>query len=157
MYLSAVTLQLSKYMAGAITVAVVITMDGVEAITMDGAIIIVGETSLWDHSERSRLGAAFSLSRIVTGMSVLGHKPTWAALSAMSGLRGTSAAASKDGAFIAALARRCRQTCASRAWSIPVDPAAGRLRQNSAAPHGRHNRRQDDALRTAPRRPQAQA
>ena len=59
MYLSAVTLQLSKYMAGAITVAAGITMDGVEAITMDGAIIIVGETSLEDHSERSRLLAAF--------------------------------------------------------------------------------------------------
>jgi hypothetical protein len=51
MYLSAVTLQLSRYMAGAITVA--------EVITMDGAIIIVGETSLGDHSERSRLRAAF--------------------------------------------------------------------------------------------------
>jgi hypothetical protein len=59
MYLSATTLQLSKYMAGAITVAEVITMDGVEAITMDGAIIIVGETSPGDHSEGSRLRAAF--------------------------------------------------------------------------------------------------
>ena len=44
-------------MAGAITVAAVITMDGVEAITMDGVIIIVGETSLPsdDYSRRSRL------------------------------------------------------------------------------------------------------
>ena len=42
-------------MAGAITVAGVITMDGVEAI------ITVGETSLGDYSERSRLSlAAFS-------------------------------------------------------------------------------------------------
>jgi hypothetical protein len=77
MYLSAVTLQLSKYMVGAITVAAGITMDGVEAITMDGAIIIVGETSLEDHSERSRLRAAFSLSPTVTAMSVPGTKRTW--------------------------------------------------------------------------------
>jgi hypothetical protein len=58
-------------MAGAITVAEVITMDGVEVITtdgvevitMDGAIIIIGETSLpsGSHSGRSRLSlAAFS-------------------------------------------------------------------------------------------------
>ena len=76
MYLLAVTLQLSKYMVGAITVAADITMDGVEAITMDGAIIIVGETSLEDHSERSRLRAAFSLSPTITAMSVLGTKRT---------------------------------------------------------------------------------
>ena len=57
-------------MAGAITVAEVITMDGVEAIIMDGAIIVdgaiiaIGETSppSGNHSRRSRLSlAAFSL------------------------------------------------------------------------------------------------
>jgi hypothetical protein len=58
-------------MAGAITVAEVITMDGaevitmdgVEVITMDGVIITIGETSLpsGNHSGRSRLSlAAFS-------------------------------------------------------------------------------------------------
>jgi hypothetical protein len=54
-------------MAGAITVAEVITMDGVEAIIMDGAIIIVGETSLRDHFERSRLRAAFSFVATLRG------------------------------------------------------------------------------------------
>jgi hypothetical protein len=44
MHLSALTPQSSKYTAGAITVAWVITMDGVEVITMDGAIITIGET-----------------------------------------------------------------------------------------------------------------
>jgi hypothetical protein len=37
--------QLSKSMAGAITVAEVITMDGAAVITMDGATITIGETS----------------------------------------------------------------------------------------------------------------
>lgn len=50
MHLSALTPQSSKYtataMAGAITVAEVITTDGAEAIIMDGAIIAIGETSL---------------------------------------------------------------------------------------------------------------
>jgi hypothetical protein len=56
--------QSSKSMAGAITVAEVITMDGVEAIIVDGAIIAIGETSppSGNHSRRSRLSlAAFSL------------------------------------------------------------------------------------------------
>jgi hypothetical protein len=43
MHLSALTPQSSKYTAGAITVAEVITMDGVEVIIMDGAIIAIGE------------------------------------------------------------------------------------------------------------------
>jgi hypothetical protein len=50
-------------MAGAITVAEVITTDGAEAIIMDGAIIAIGETSLpsGNHSGRSRLSlVAFS-------------------------------------------------------------------------------------------------
>ena len=60
MRLSGLTPRLSKYTAGAITGAEVITTDGVEAITMDGAIITVGETLLpsGDHSRRSRLGLA---------------------------------------------------------------------------------------------------
>jgi hypothetical protein len=90
MPLSAVTPQSSKYtatvtvvvMAGAITVAEVITMAGVEAIIMDGAIITIGPwvkhtLSSGDYSERGRLGMAFSLSRLVTGMCQLfmGHLP----------------------------------------------------------------------------------
>jgi hypothetical protein len=42
MHLSALTPQSSKYTAGAITGAELITTDGVEAITMDGATDIVG-------------------------------------------------------------------------------------------------------------------
>jgi hypothetical protein len=62
MHLSALTPQSSKYTAGAITGAEVITTDGVEAITMDGVIITVGETLLPsdDYSRRSRLGLAAS-------------------------------------------------------------------------------------------------
>jgi hypothetical protein len=54
--------QLSKSMAGAITVAEVIITDGVEAVTMDGVIITVGETLLPsdDYSRRSRLSLAAS-------------------------------------------------------------------------------------------------
>jgi hypothetical protein len=73
MHLRAMAAQSSKSMAGAITVAVmagvitvaeVITMDGAEVITMDGVIIVAGVIvtgSSGDYSERSRLGlAAFS-------------------------------------------------------------------------------------------------
>ena len=62
MHLSALTPQSFKYTAGAITGAEVTTMDGVEAITMDGAIITVGETLLpsSDYSRRSRLSLAAS-------------------------------------------------------------------------------------------------
>src|SRR4029077_58554 len=70
-HLPAMIAQSSKSMAGAITVAEVITMDGAEVITMDGGggltmegvIITIGETSLpsGNHSGRSRLSlAAFS-------------------------------------------------------------------------------------------------
>jgi hypothetical protein len=44
MYLSAVTLQLSNYMAGA-TVAEVITMDGAEATITVGDIITIGDST----------------------------------------------------------------------------------------------------------------
>jgi hypothetical protein len=62
MHLSALTPQSSKYTAGAITGAEVITTDGVEAITMVGAIITVGETLLpsGDYSRRSRHSLAAS-------------------------------------------------------------------------------------------------
>ena len=43
MHLSAPTAPSSKYTAGAITADKVIITDGVEAITMDGAIVTVGE------------------------------------------------------------------------------------------------------------------
>jgi hypothetical protein len=44
MHLSALTALSSKYTAGVITAAEVITTDGVEAITVAGGIITVGET-----------------------------------------------------------------------------------------------------------------
>jgi hypothetical protein len=61
MHLSALTLQSSRYTVGAITGAEVITTDGVEAITMGGAIITVGETLLpsGDCSRRSRQSGGF--------------------------------------------------------------------------------------------------
>jgi hypothetical protein len=54
-------------MAGAITVGEVITMHGVEAIIMDGAIIAIGETPLpsGNHAGRSRLSlATFSFEKL---------------------------------------------------------------------------------------------
>jgi hypothetical protein len=71
-----------KSMAGAITVAEVITMDGVEAIIMDGAIvtgaiimaITVGETSLpscGDYSGKKPPLGGFFFGRIVASLPAL--------------------------------------------------------------------------------------
>jgi len=56
MHLRALTAQLSKYMAGAITVAEAIIMDGVEAIITDGAIIATGENIAADGGDYSGTG-----------------------------------------------------------------------------------------------------
>jgi hypothetical protein len=69
MHLSALTLQSSRYTVGAITGAEVITTDGVEAITMGGAIITVGETLLpsGDCSRRSRQSGGFFVTIRISG------------------------------------------------------------------------------------------
>jgi len=66
MHLSAPTPQSSKYTAGAITEAEVITTDGVEAITTGGPTIIVGETLLPndDYSRGSRQSGGFFFAAV---------------------------------------------------------------------------------------------